>query len=200
MEDLDEHYSKVEENKQLKKDKLLSSAYTLFIKKGVDNTSINDIVEDAGIAKGTFYLYFKDKEDIKERVITEKSRLLFDDAVIYLTDNKINKFDDKLISMIDFIIDSLNNNKDLMKLIGKNLYLGLFNDNNSNEIVNIKKMLCLGLKQYNNKLRKPEIVLFLIFNSISSVIYESIILEKPTSIENLKPILYKQIKKIIQLK
>ena len=41
-----------------KKQKLLSSAYKLFTTKGIKNTSIQDIVDSAEVAKGTFYLYF----------------------------------------------------------------------------------------------------------------------------------------------
>ena len=38
-----------------------------FTSKGIQKTSISDIVEDAGVAKGTFYLYFKDKYDIRNK-------------------------------------------------------------------------------------------------------------------------------------
>ena len=40
------------------KNRILSSAQKLFHKKGFEATSIREIVEDAGCAKGTFYLYF----------------------------------------------------------------------------------------------------------------------------------------------
>lgn len=197
MEETGEHYSKVEEKKQLKRDSLLSSAYTLFMEKGTYNTSINDIVEDAGVAKGTFYLYFTDKYDIEEKVIIEKTRLLFDEAAISITDKKIKNFEDKIINIFDYIINALSNNKDLTGLIGKYLYLGLFNDEDNESNIDIKKMLCLGLKQYNSKIKKPELVLFLITNLVSSVCYDSIMFDNPTSINDLKPVLFTEIKKMI---
>ena len=46
--------SKVTENKEEKKRKLLESAFSLFIEKGVKKTSIQDIVDKAEVAKGTF--------------------------------------------------------------------------------------------------------------------------------------------------
>ncbi len=46
-------------------------------------TAISDIVE-AGVAKGTFYLYFKDKYDIKNKLIAHKTKELFDHAAIAL--------------------------------------------------------------------------------------------------------------------
>ena len=53
-----------------KKNKLAEAAYTLFIKKGFKNTSIQEIVDKAKVAKGTFYLYFEDKYDVQEYLIT----------------------------------------------------------------------------------------------------------------------------------
>ena len=50
--------SKINDNKQEKERKLLNTALHLFSEKGIKKTSIQDIVKDAGIAKGTFYLYF----------------------------------------------------------------------------------------------------------------------------------------------
>ena len=49
---------KVDENKQQKEDALFRSAYNLFMSKGISKTSIHDIVQDAGVAKGTFYSLF----------------------------------------------------------------------------------------------------------------------------------------------
>lgn len=55
---------KLEANKQQKLTSLLNTAFNLFTTQGVTKTSIAEISQKAGIAKGTFYLYFKDKYDI----------------------------------------------------------------------------------------------------------------------------------------
>ena len=44
-----------------KESRLLNTAFKLFTEKGMKDTSIQDIVDNANVAKGTFYLYFKDK-------------------------------------------------------------------------------------------------------------------------------------------
>ena len=49
---------KVDENKHQKMDALFQSAYDLFLNQGIEKTSISDIAKKAGVAKGTFYLYF----------------------------------------------------------------------------------------------------------------------------------------------
>lgn len=43
---------------------LLRAARTRFRAQGVHDTSIDDIVRAAGVARGTFYLYFRNKEDV----------------------------------------------------------------------------------------------------------------------------------------
>ena len=47
---------KVENNKKLKENSLLKTAFEFFTTKGFSKTSITDIVDKAGVAKGTFYL------------------------------------------------------------------------------------------------------------------------------------------------
>ncbi len=46
------------------KEKLIKSAIKLFSEKSYFQTKISDIVKEAGVAQGTFYIYFKSKEDI----------------------------------------------------------------------------------------------------------------------------------------
>ncbi|MGB9736155.1 MAG: TetR/AcrR family transcriptional regulator [bacterium] len=43
---------------------ILNAAKEMFAIKGYHNTSISDIIKRADIARGTFYLYFKDKREI----------------------------------------------------------------------------------------------------------------------------------------
>lgn len=48
---------------------LLEIAYRMFISRGYENTSVDDIIAEAGIAKGTYYYYFESKEQTLEEVI-----------------------------------------------------------------------------------------------------------------------------------
>ena len=52
-----------------RKQELLKIAYNIFLMKGYDNTSIDDIINEAKIAKGTYYYYFESKEKTLEEVI-----------------------------------------------------------------------------------------------------------------------------------
>lgn len=57
------------EKGQRRKKVLLQIAYRMFIEKGYDNTSMDEIIAEAGIAKGTYYYHFPSKEATLEAVI-----------------------------------------------------------------------------------------------------------------------------------
>ena len=44
-----------------KRERIIQSAIKLFQEKGIDKTTISDIVRNANIAQGTFYIYFPSK-------------------------------------------------------------------------------------------------------------------------------------------
>lgn len=48
--------------------KILDNALSLFVKKGFEKTSIQDIVNMLGMSKGAIYHHFKSKEEILERL------------------------------------------------------------------------------------------------------------------------------------
>lgn len=51
-------------DKEEKRCDIALSAIELFCEKGIQQTSIDEIAKSAGVAKGTIYLYFKNKEEI----------------------------------------------------------------------------------------------------------------------------------------
>ncbi|MGE6598905.1 TetR/AcrR family transcriptional regulator [Bacillus proteolyticus] len=48
---------------------ILETAGRLFVTKGYTKTTVNDILKEIGIAKGTFYHYFKSKEEVMDEII-----------------------------------------------------------------------------------------------------------------------------------
>ena len=97
---------KLEVNKRHKESSLLNTAFEFFTTKGFSKTSISDIVNKAGVAKGTFYLYFKDKYDIRNKLVSHKSSQLFNKAIDELKDKFPGvTFEDKIVMLIDNIIN-----------------------------------------------------------------------------------------------
>ncbi len=54
------------------RENIIESAKKVISEKGFKEASIQDITEKAGVAKGTFYTYFKTKEDIIKELVTTK--------------------------------------------------------------------------------------------------------------------------------
>ena len=55
-----------------------TAAERLFMKKGIDNTSMNDIAQEAGYSKATLYVYFKNKEELVGVLVLESMQKLYD--------------------------------------------------------------------------------------------------------------------------
>ena len=112
--------SKVSQKKLLKRTNLFNAAYELFLTKGIQDTAIDDIVKKAGVAKGTFYLYFKNKYDVVDRLILNKSIKTIKEATNYVDEKRIEEhieFSESVILFIDCIIENLKSNTKLLKFI-----------------------------------------------------------------------------------
>lgn len=57
------------EHKRNSREKILKSAWKLFSRKGFDNVSIDDLMNDAGLTRGAFYAHFKTKSDLYQESI-----------------------------------------------------------------------------------------------------------------------------------
>lgn len=75
--------SEATESRKYEKQKLIfNTAAKLFAEKGYNATSVKDIATRAAISVGTFYLYFKNKEDLFEQLYDEMVKI-FDQAESY---------------------------------------------------------------------------------------------------------------------
>ena len=189
-------------NKELR---LLDSAFELFTKKGFKNTSIQDIVDNSKVAKGTFYTYFKDKYELRDILIAKKSNNLFQSALKKLNKHKeITNLEDQVVFIINDIIDKLRKDKVLLTFISKNLSWGLYNKainsayQLNNEMENgIRDYFIKAIENQNIKLENPDVTLYMIIELVSSTCFNSISLNEPLPIEEFKPYLYKVIRTLL---
>lgn len=56
--------------------KIYEAAKQLMIKYGLETVGIDDIVQEAGVARGTFYVYFLSKEDLLVYIILEEAGIM----------------------------------------------------------------------------------------------------------------------------
>lgn len=192
---------KVEDKQQKKRQRLLETAFSLFISKGINETTIQDIVSEAGIAKGTFYLYFKDKYDLIEKLRVKKTAKLFEDAIAYSRTKNYKNFVEQLQFMIDFIIDELARNRDLLRFIHKNLSMGSHNiqlgGEDGEEGISIYDLFEQRAKEDHLVLQDAKTIFFMIIELVGSTCYTSILFELPLPVEQYKPYLYESIRKLL---
>lgn len=62
----------------VKREQILDGAMRVFMRMGFDASSMNDITREAGVSKGTLYVYFKNKEDLFAAIIQRKKSLVFE--------------------------------------------------------------------------------------------------------------------------
>lgn len=195
-------------DKEEKENRLLNTAFRLFTEKGIKETSIQEIVDNASVAKGTFYLYFRDKYEIRDILIVKKSQKLFEDSLKSLRKNYISDFSDSIIYIINYVIDELTKNPLLLKFISKNLSWGVYNkavlniyDKTGNDINNeltLHDLFINGIKENNIKLSNPDVTLFMIIELVGSTCFNSTLYKEPLPIEEYKPYLYKTIRNLIK--
>ena len=193
---------KIKEKQQQKRQMLLETAFHLFTSKGIHETTIQDIAREAGVAKGTFYLYFKDKYDLIEKLRARKAAKLFEEAVHFSRSQQYENFIEQFLIIVDYIIDELTENRDLLKFIYKNLSMGgtnirLEGEEETYSSLSIFEMFEQRAIEEKLHLENPKTVFFMIIELVGSTCYTSILFNLPQPIEEYKPHLYKAIKKLL---
>lgn len=195
---------KILENKRQKMENLFDAAFELFITKGFIKTTISDIVEKAEVAKGTFYLYFKDKYDLRNKLVAHKTNRLFLNAYNAVQQTDIKEFEARSVFMANFVLDELSANKGLLSFIHKDLSWAIFKNalimpvENHDETLNFKDLYLDRIKKANINFENPEVVLFLIVELVSSVGHSAIMYADPMPLDKLRPYIAKTITAIIR--
>ena len=187
----------VSEKKETKSSSMLEAAHELFTSKGVNETSIDDIVKKAKVAKGTFYLYFKDKYDLVDRIASKKST-----AVILEALNELDRacqqnpmpFTDRIIFFVDYIIEYLQDNKQLFRILYKNLSKGLFA---TEEAKAAASRFCDGYVAEGGDPATAKQMLFLLVEMVGATCYSAIAEERPYTMDEIRPALYTALKQIV---
>ena len=190
--------SRVEENKQHKKNSLMETAFELFTSKGITNTTISEIVEMAGVAKGTFYLYFKDKYDLNEKLIIHRSEQLIRHALDHSGYEKLDTNTDKFLVIVDDILFQLKENPLLLRFLNRRISWELFYkviEKNEEGYAAVFKDIP-GPNDPNRK--NLEIELFTIIEMVGAASYSVILNNEPVSLEEYLPYLHRCIRALVE--
>jgi len=91
--------------KEERRNEIIETAGKLFEEKGYEQTQVQDIVNEIGVAKGLFYYYFKSKDEVMEELADRYADAIID-AVNKLIDKDITTFD-KINRIFQIFIDSV---------------------------------------------------------------------------------------------
>ncbi|QCR32672.1 TetR/AcrR family transcriptional regulator [Lysinibacillus sp. SGAir0095] len=86
--------------------RIIKESIDLFDKKGFSKTSIQDIVDTIGVTKGTFYYYFKSKQELLRDIHLNYIKELLKEQEIILRDEYIS-FEEKMQKLIYLIIKNI---------------------------------------------------------------------------------------------
>lgn len=190
----------MDDRKKLKEDKITTAAISSFREKGIEKTSIRDIMEKSGLGLGTFYLYFDDKKNLEDKIVLD---ILTD--LIYKSEAQCSNMEgsDKYIAFINYIIDELIKDPIKLEMISENanwaLYAKLENDDRFKEAENTLKFL---LNQFHSvfKIELSEstklFILSLTLQTVLTTCKSSLMEESVLTIDEMKPVLFQIIRKI----
>ena len=130
-----------------KKDRVLQAAIAQFANKGYSKASVTQIVQDAKIAKGSFYQYFIDKKNLYKYIV----KLAINKKLDYIND--IN--DSKIDGIYDFLIQI---NIVIINFAEENLYLAkIINDLPNMENTEVYEELEFDHKKFGLNLFIPRL-------------------------------------------
>ena len=94
---------------------ILDAAVRVFARQGFNGCRVSDIADEAGVAYGLVYHYFRSKDEVLDTLFLERWNVLLD--AIRETDRQDISPREKLYAIASFIVDSYSHDPDLMKVI-----------------------------------------------------------------------------------
>jgi AcrR family transcriptional regulator len=74
---------------EVRKAEFIEAAIGLFLQKGFDKTSINDIIAKVGVTKGSFYYYFESKEALLDEIVNQVTGALIGETRARMEDDRV---------------------------------------------------------------------------------------------------------------
>jgi AcrR family transcriptional regulator len=185
----------VEEKKRNKRDRLLHAALELFLEKGPAATSIDDIVQSAGVAKGTFYLYFKDRNEILDRIVAGESVKLMRQAFVRARLRHPSSADEEMLFAVEEALDRFKDAPELLSLIHKNSSWGLLAASEESSEEAKRDWVRLSRGRTEAEFAKLS---FMVLELVTSVAYSSIVLGEPAGLDEMKPFLLNAVGRLLK--
>ncbi|TPG37682.1 TetR/AcrR family transcriptional regulator [Flavobacterium pectinovorum] len=166
------------------KERILDTVSLLFHKQGYNATGINQIIEEAKVAKASFYQHFKSKEDLCVAFLNQRHDFWFNELEKFTLDEKDSKL--KILTSFDFLI-AMNQKEDFRGCSFLNLLSEIPSDNI--KVLKVIQSHKLDLRKYFKNILKDEILADHVYLLFESCIVESQLFKSNDLIEQSKKII-----------
>lgn len=175
-----------------KKKRIEECAMRLFLEKGIDETSINDIVKEVHLAKGTFYTYFKDKSALINEIIVKKNIHIVHELIEKSREESISQEENWATLFLRTMIAFYKENPYTLRLMqrsfrfaeSRELVLKELQQSNYHFDAFIKEFYCQGDADRDTWNR------FLLLMEITGIVcFHAIFYQQPDDIEHIEPLL-----------
>ena len=97
---------RISKNPEARRQEIIEIATGLFIARGISKTSISDVAEAVGVAKGLVYYYFASKEDLVQCIVKQLATGV-DQALQAILDKPELNFYERLSAIIDYYFKAI---------------------------------------------------------------------------------------------
>lgn len=110
---------KRETNKEANRIKIIESGIEIFSRKGISETTVRDIIRNTGLASGTFYNYFKNKEEVLIAALDEAAYDLA--KILQKGRKKANNLEEFIEFQVDPFFEMVSELPELFFILSTNL-------------------------------------------------------------------------------
>ena len=173
--------------KNQKRKKILDKAWELFRKNGYEETKVEDMTRELGVSKGSFYTYFKTKDEvlyeILERIKKENEERI---SKINVNQEPSKLLEDYVTSKMNYIVKLLNNMK--ISSINRNLsnskLKNFFEELRKVSIEFIKKNIVEKFNKINGNKYNLEIISEFVYLAIEEFLFNEFVLKNFKNLES----------------
>lgn len=166
------------------KERILEKTFTLFHKQGYNATGINQIIEEAKVAKASFYQHFKSKEDLCVAFLEQRHSFWFNELLKFTANTEDSSL--KILASFDFLI-FMNKKENFRGCSFLNILSEIPSDNT--KILSVIQSHKRDLRTYFKDILKDDLLSDHIYLLFESCIIESQLFKSNQLIEQSKKII-----------
>lgn len=173
-----------------KRSRIQNAAIQLFQEQGVEATSVNEIVKRANVAKGTFYVYYKDKKELISQILTKQHGCLLNDILNASFEKAMQHNTCWIKTFVDELITYYAMHPKLLRTIQKNIASILDTKEHRDMVfMHIERMqdFLQLLRRDDESLSQALNRFLMMMEVIGFVCYNAVYFEQPAPLEELLP-------------